>query len=57
MRSIQSDEKQGPTIKITPSSKAIISNGRADKVLPRQGKVREFISTKPLLYEMLKGLI
>ena len=33
-RSIPSHERQGPTSKITVSSKAIISNGRADKVLP-----------------------
>ena len=37
-RSIQSHERQGPTSKITLSSKAIIENGRADKMLPRQGK-------------------
>ena len=29
------DETQGPTSKITVSSKAIIYNRRADKVLPR----------------------
>ena len=34
-RSIESHERQGPTSKITLSSKAIIYNGRADKVLPR----------------------
>ena len=34
-RSIQNHERQGPTSKITVSSKAIIENGRADKVLPR----------------------
>ena len=34
-RSIQSHERQGPTSKIVLSSKAIIQNGRADKVLPR----------------------
>ena len=28
-------ERQGPTSKIALSSKAFISNGRADKVLPR----------------------
>ena len=33
--SIQSHERQGPTTKITPSRKAIIYNGRADKMLPR----------------------
>ena len=30
-----SHESQGPTSKITVSSKAIIYNGRADRVLPR----------------------
>ena len=44
-------------MKITLSSKAIIQNGRADKVFPRQDKLKEFIITKPLLHEMLKGLI
>ena len=34
-RSIQSHERQGPTSKITVSSKAIIQNGRTDKVLLR----------------------
>ena len=34
-RSIQSHERQGPTSKITVSSKAIIKNGREDKVLLR----------------------
>ena len=31
----QSHERQGPTSKMTLFSKALISNGRADKVLPR----------------------
>ena len=34
-RSIPSHERQGPTSKITVSSKAIVWNGRADKVLLR----------------------
>ena len=38
--SIQSDEKQGPTIQTTLSSKAITQNQRADKMLPRQGKAK-----------------
>ena len=33
--SIQGHKRQGPTSKITLSSKTIIWNGRADKVLPR----------------------
>ena len=55
-RSIWSHERQGPTSKITLSSKAIIQNGKADKVLPSKVKLKEFIITQPLLYEMLKGL-
>ena len=39
-RSIPSDEKQGPTFKVTLSNKAIIHNQRAGKVLPRQGKAK-----------------
>ena len=39
-RSIQSDEKQGLTSKITLSSKAIIWNQRTDKMLPRQDKAK-----------------
>ena len=55
-RSIPSHEKQGPTSKITVSSKAIIYNGRADKVFPGNIKLKELIITMPLLYEILKGL-
>ena len=33
-------ERQGPTSKITVYSKAIFQNGRADKVLPREGQVK-----------------
>ena len=33
-------KRQRPTSKLTLSSKAIIQNGRADKVLPRQGQVK-----------------
>ena len=43
--------------KIALPSRAIIQNYRADKNLPRQEKIKEFIIKKPLLYEMLKGLI
>ena len=32
--------RQGPTPKITLSSKAIIWNGKADKVLPRQSQIK-----------------
>ena len=40
IRSIQSHERQGPTSKMTPTSKATMENGRADKVLPRQSQVK-----------------
>ena len=56
-RQIQSHEKQRPTAKIVLPSRTIIYNRRADKELPRQEKLKEFIITKPLLYETLKGLI
>ena len=56
-RSIQSHESQGPTSKITVSSKAVIKNGGQTKWSPDKVKLKEFIITKPLLYEMLKGLI
>ena len=60
VKDIQSHEKQGPTAKIALSSKAIIQNQRADKKIPRLKKkkttLKKFIITKPLLYEMLKGL-
>ena len=32
-------------------------NGRTDKGCPGQVKLKKFIITKPLLHEMLKGLI
>ena len=54
-RNIQSDEKQGPTTKITLPRKAIIQNQRTDKELLRQEKAKEFISTRPVLYEMLES--
>ena len=56
-RSIRSHERQGPTSKITVSSKAIFQNGRADKCFPDKVKLKEFIITQPLLYEMLKEFI
>ena len=54
---IWSNEKQGPTAKIAPPSQAIIYNQTADKEFPRQEKTKGVHLTKPLLYEMLKGLI
>ena len=56
-QNIQSDEKQGPTTKITLPSKAIIQNGRTDKVLPRQGNAKRVHHHQAILYEMIKRLI
>lgn len=51
-RNIQNDEKkQGPTTETTVPSKAVLSNWR--KNFPD----KEFITTKPLLQEMLKELL
>ena len=59
-RIIQSDEKQGLTTQITISSKAIIQNGRADTVLPRQGKTKgihhhQAIITRDIKETYLRG--
>ena len=54
-RSIPSHEKQGPTSKITLSLSFRMEGQR--KCFPDNVKLKEFIITKPLLYEMLKGLI
>ena len=56
-RSIQSHEKWGPTAKIALPSKAIIRIKSQIKSFPEKVKLKEFIIIKPLLYEMLKGLI
>ena len=56
-KSVPSDEKQGPTDKIDLPRKAIIYNGRQIKCFSDKIKLKEFIITTPLLYEMLKGLI
>ena len=49
MEEIFSLEKQRPAAKIALPSKAIIENPRADKELPRQEKLKEFMITKLLL--------
>ena len=38
------------------SSKAVIQNRRTDKGLPKQ-KLKEFITTKPALQEILRGIL
>ena len=54
VENIQRDEKQGPTSKITPPSKAIVWNGRT-KTFPDKEKLKDFITIKPILKEMLMG--
>ena len=39
---------------ITPRGKAIIQNQRTYKELPRQENLKEFITPKPVLHEMLR---
>ena len=56
-RSIPSHERQGPPSKITLSSKASFQMEGQIKCFPDKVKLKEFFITKPLLYEMLKGLI
>ena len=51
---IQSAEWEKSATKNTQSTKAIIQN-RRDKEFPKQ-KSKEFITTKPALQEMSKGL-
>ena len=56
-------ERQGPTSKITVSSKSLLyptpsfrMEGQI-KCFPDKVKLKEITTTKPLLYEMLKGLL
>ena len=56
-RNIQSDEKQEPTTEITLLSKVIIHNQRTNKGLPRPEKLQEFVATKSVLHEMIKGIL
>ena len=53
-RSIQSDEKQ-PRL-LYPTKLSFRIQGQI-KCFPDKVKLKEFTITKPLLYEMLKGLI
>ena len=54
-RSIRSHERQGPTSKITLSTKLSFRMERQIKCFPDKVKLKEFI-TNPLLYEMLNDL-
>ena len=57
-RSIPSYERQGPTYPrlLYPEKLSFRMEGQI-KFFPDKVKFKEFIITKPLLYEMLKGLI
>ena len=55
-RSIPSHERQGPTSKITVPAKLSFRMEGQIKCFPDKVKLKEFIITKPLLYEMLKGV-
>ena len=56
-RNNQSHEKQEPTAKIALPTKLSFRIEGQIKCFPDKEKLKEFIITKPLLYEMLKGLI
>ena len=56
-RNIQSHEKQGPTAKIALPAQISFRIEGQKKSFPDKKELKEFIITKPLLYEMLKGLI
>ena len=55
-QNIQSDEKQEATTKVTLLHKAIIQNWDI-KSFSDKKKLKEFITTKPVLQEMLKELL
>ena len=54
--SIQSDEKQGPPRLLYPAKLSYRMEGQI-KCFPNKVKLKEFIITKPVLREMLKGFI
>ena len=56
-RNIQSHEKQGPTVKIALPSKISFRIEGHIKSFPDKKKLKKFIIIKPLLSEMVKGLI
>ena len=54
-RNIQSDEKQGPTTKITLTSQAIIQIQRTDKGFPRQEKAEGVHHHQTSITRNIKG--
>ena len=56
-RNIQSDEKQGLKPKLLYLAKLSFRMDGQIKSFPDKKKLKEFITTKPVLHEMLKGLL
>ena len=52
---IFSDEKQGPTTKTTFPARLSFKIEGEIKSFPDKKKLKEFVTTKPVLQEMLKG--
>ena len=53
---IQCAELEKYAAKNSLSSKAVIQNRRRDKTFPRQ-KLKEFVTTKPVFQEILRGTL
>ena len=53
---IQCAESEKYAAKNSLSSKAVIQNRRRDKEFPKQ-KLKEFVTTKPALQEILRGTL
>ena len=56
-RNIQSHVRQGPTARIACPAKLSFRIEGQIKSFPDKKILKEFMITKPILYEMLKGLI
>ena len=56
-RNIPSQGSQGPHPRLLYSAKLSFRMGGQIKCFPDKVKLKKFIITKPLLYEMLKGFI
>ena len=55
-KEIFSHEKQGPTVKIALPTKLSFRLKGQIKSFPDKKKIKEYIITKPVLYEKLRGL-
>ena len=56
-KNIPSNEKQKPATKTTLYSKALNQHRRPNTEFSRHRSLKEYSSTKPVLQEMLKGLL